>query len=356
MKKPICGVLRHTVAASALMACFAGAANAEDWLLSVQNDACSPEAKEAVAGSVRNAIEEHVRRAELALKAPTPLGDLSCLSDLMTAQLDVFSNVGGLIDTLSSGMSSSVDLSSMGIDVDVSGMVCQVAAEKWGTLTEALDVTSIASVGAMAASAVDRATGSLSDAYDTAVSSVSSSDSLSASLSGTSTTTDSSGYAGEISSYVVPDSSYVDTNPVLPATYIDTSGIDTSAGTNGAAWDEYTRRMLIAWSSYNACLTAGGLDGTTVSASNGWNGNGSYGVWNVPGDISNCSFNLTGYPSYLLSSSEADVSEVTVTSEPYSATSDTANRTGGQSREVQASDETQSTTVEQKPIWELVAE
>lgn len=106
-----------------------------DWVPSTLDQRCEAEDIDGIANSIRDAIEASVRRAEASIQAPTPIGDLGCLDDLMNAPLDIFSNVGGIMDTLSGGLFDSL---SFPIDMDASGMLCDFAAAKWGELTGGL--------------------------------------------------------------------------------------------------------------------------------------------------------------------------------------------------------------------------
>lgn len=128
-----------------------------DWTEGLQDQRCDPETADALSEALRNAIEGSVRRAEAAILPPTPVGDLGCLNDLMTAPIDTFSGVGGMLGALSGGLGN-FDPSSMNLDIDVSGMICQAAAEKWATLTEPLSQfdADIPDYAGMASSAGDR--------------------------------------------------------------------------------------------------------------------------------------------------------------------------------------------------------
>lgn len=108
-----------------------------DWIPSALDDRCSPEDVNAISGNIRDAIEASVRRAEATIEAPHGVGDLSCLNDLMNAPIDIFSNLGGILGSLQGGL---MDFSSLGfsIDMDVAGMVCGFAAERWAELTGGL--------------------------------------------------------------------------------------------------------------------------------------------------------------------------------------------------------------------------
>lgn len=108
-----------------------------DWTRGLQDERCNPETAEAMSNALREAIEGSVRRAESVILPPTPVGDLGCLNDLMSARLASFSNMGGILDSLSGGLGS-FDGSSIGLDIDVSGMICRAAAERWAELTEPL--------------------------------------------------------------------------------------------------------------------------------------------------------------------------------------------------------------------------
>lgn len=136
---PVSGLLRTTALVSGLVGAglillAAGPARA-DWIRSALDSRCDPADISGVSNSVRDAIEASVRRAEATIQAPAPIADLSCLSDLMTTPIDIFSNIGGLAGTLQAGLFDSLPFS---MDMDVSGMVCDFAAERWGELTGGL--------------------------------------------------------------------------------------------------------------------------------------------------------------------------------------------------------------------------
>lgn len=108
-----------------------------NWIKDMLNPSCSAESKDALAGGVRDKIEQSVARAMASIQPPAAVGDLSCLNDLMNAPLDTFSNVGGLLGNLQGGLSGSI-----GGSGDISRKVCEFAAEKWeevaGPLTDGL--------------------------------------------------------------------------------------------------------------------------------------------------------------------------------------------------------------------------
>lgn len=122
--------------AGIISAPFMASAQDNSWLLDLQNDACSDESKQTIADLVRKQIEDAVARAEAAIQPPAAIGDLSCLNDLMTAPLDTFSNVGGLLGSLQGGLTGSIT----GAGGNVSRQVCDFAAEKWAEVTEPLNM------------------------------------------------------------------------------------------------------------------------------------------------------------------------------------------------------------------------
>lgn len=110
------------------------------WLDQVQDQRCDPEIREQISSSVRDKIEAHIARAEAAINAPIPIGDLSCLDDLMNESLDIFSNIGGLMGSLSAGLGNvkGVNVGSQFDGMDLSGQVCKFAQKKWAEVTSPL--------------------------------------------------------------------------------------------------------------------------------------------------------------------------------------------------------------------------
>lgn len=96
------------------------------------NPLCSEEAKDIVAASVRQTIEDSVTRGEAAILPPSPLGDLACLQGLMNAPLDIFSGIGGIAGTLATDLMNQV--SSM--PDAIRSQICAYAAEQWSELTQ----------------------------------------------------------------------------------------------------------------------------------------------------------------------------------------------------------------------------
>lgn len=123
----------------------ATAATAQDqefgWLDQVQDQRCDPEIRDKVSSTVRGKIEAHIARAEAAIQAPIPIGDLSCLDDLMNESIDIFSNIGGLMGTLSAGLGNvkGGNVSDQFEGMDLSGQVCKFAQRKWAEVTTPLN-------------------------------------------------------------------------------------------------------------------------------------------------------------------------------------------------------------------------
>ncbi len=355
-------VLQGRSAISGTMACMLSAfvclalpnvAQADDWLDSIQDSRCDPEDIEGVTSNVRNAIEASVRRAEMSIEAPTPVADLGCLNDLMTAPLDIFSGVGGLLDSLSSGLGE-LSASALNIDMDVSGLVCGFAAAKFADLTSSLSDTdlSITEFASLASSASDRVNGVVSDAFTDIADSVwDSSEDTTTSLSsvydisGVSSTTDSSGYSGSITSYVLPDTSASESD-VESVTYQDI--VVSESMDQSDDWAQYNQNLMEALGEYIGCRVAGEIDGTSVSGYAG-------GTWNVPGSLSGCTFNPGSWP---VTAGDETVEVQDVYSEPDSAATSVSevDRIGGQERP-EASDISPVVTPEadsKTTIWDML--
>lgn len=113
-----------------------------EWIYDMLSEQCSPEARDVMAQAKRAHIEASVRRAEAAITPPAPLGDLSCLTDLMQQPLDFFSGGFGL-DSIFGNFGQLFDsFSNLGLDtiaVDgINSAICRFAEEKWGEVTGSL--------------------------------------------------------------------------------------------------------------------------------------------------------------------------------------------------------------------------
>ncbi len=100
-----------------------------EWIQDSINPHCSEEARNRVAVTTRRQIENSVRRAEAAIKAPAATGDLSCMDGLMSLSLDWFAPSGGL-ESLFAGSLDGV----IGNGANAK-RVCQFAARKWREVT-----------------------------------------------------------------------------------------------------------------------------------------------------------------------------------------------------------------------------
>jgi len=331
--------------------------HAEDWLKTIQDARCDPEDIEGVTSNVRNAIEASVRRAEMTIQAPTPVGDLGCLNDLMTVPLDTFSNVGGLLDSLMGGLGD-IASTALELDIDVSGMICGFAAEKFATLTSPLSEVdkTMSGYASLASRSTDRVGGAISSAFTDLKNGIWDSGSVgstkaSYSYSGVSSTTDSTGYSGSISSYTPPDVSASESD-IEDVTYTEVD--DTTVADDSDAWNEYNQRLMRALGQYVGCRVAGQLDGTQVY--------GSYysgGTWNVPGVLSDCFFNPGAWPAVFYGDDSAEIEVTATPSSGSRAEASSTDRVGGQNREAvaPAASETGSTSKvggSAATIWDML--
>lgn len=312
----------RTLATSALLTtALAGTAHA-DWTRDILDQRCAPETLDTMSEDMRDSIEGSVRRAETSILPPSPLGDLSCLNDLMTAPLDTFSNIGGLLGSLGNMGSG---LAGLDLDIDVAGAVCGLAAEKWATLTTGLDANplSLNQLSQLASKPADRiASGNTAKLP---------------ALLGTSRTTDSKGQAGSIDNYVRPNTGVSEGTASQPI-YPDYQ--EEPWDQEAAAKAEHDAEMarLKALGSYIGCYVGKAVKGS----------GGGYdydrGVYIPPsGD---CVFNAPYVPpsSYGLSS--------TASAMPQSAPAPSApvERTGGQARRTEPVVAPAPTTG--NPIWD----
>lgn len=237
------------LAASALVAGLGlpGAAGA-DWIASSLDQRCHPDDIAGVTDNVRSAIEASVRRAEASIMAPAGVGDLGCLNDLMSAPIDIFSNVGSVMGALQGGVFENLPFD---MDMDVSGMVCDFAADKWGDLTQGLSGlnTSISQFANTPASLVQRLAGG--GGFGSGSGGTSSTGNLNFGLPGTGNLSFSSTPTGtqpvDIAVEAEPDT----TPPVI---YND------GAGFNEQAWNQalasYEMQVQNLNQEYASCLTA----------------------------------------------------------------------------------------------------
>lgn len=115
-----------------------------DWIRDSLDKACSEESASLVAERARKRVEDHVSRAESAIKPPIPVGDLSCLEDLMDTPLDIFSGSIGLPD-LTGIFNDTLD-GVIDMGDGITRNVCQFAEEKWQEVTEPLN-SAVSGVG-----------------------------------------------------------------------------------------------------------------------------------------------------------------------------------------------------------------
>lgn len=313
------------------------AGHADDWLNTIQDQRCAPEDIEGVSDNARNAIEASVRRAEMSILAPTPVGDLGCLNDLMTAPLDLFSGIGGLLGNLQTGLQN-FDMSDLNIDIDVSGMICAFAAEKFATLTEPLsgmDKT-ISGYAALAADPGQRVSGVSNAAFqltergnwnNTYSSGTGGSGQTrignGVSVSGIGRNTDSSGYSGSVTDFTAADMTATESDVIEPV-YVDEPSDQVF---DDAAWANYNQQLMRSFSEYVGCRVARSLDGTRVHSSI----SGNYSTWNTPG--STCNFGFVAYPtSASVTSVTPQSTSVAPAAQSVAPSAAPIDRSSGQSR------------------------
>lgn len=125
---------------------WAGTANAQtQWIKDKLSDQCSAESQNQIADATRKSIEESVARAEASIKAPASVADLSCMNDLMSANLDIFSsswmnmgsfNIDSIINDITGGLKSGLSVESLSSGVERA--ICDFAKEKFSELTSGL--------------------------------------------------------------------------------------------------------------------------------------------------------------------------------------------------------------------------
>lgn len=124
----------------------AGSAGAQtQWIEDMLSEECSAESRAAVAQATRDSIEKSVARAEASIQAPAPIEDLSCLGDLLGANVDVFSDswgggsgfdVTGMLNDISGGLKSGLDVQTL--EGGVERALCAFAQESFADLTKPL--------------------------------------------------------------------------------------------------------------------------------------------------------------------------------------------------------------------------
>lgn len=324
-----------------------------DWIPSVLDERCAAEDVNGVSTAVRDSIEASVRRAEASIQAPTPVGDLSCLNDLMLQPLDIFSSIGGLLSSLQQGLSNL----SLNLDIDVSGMICQMAAEKWAELTQGLgglDAPLSAFSGA-SANPLDRlASGSFSDGGSSGLFS-----GFSGVLNLGNSTTDDPNYRGSIGNYVPPSldvSQETASRPIFDTgTYLDSSEFSAEEEARiEAANRAYNEALMKNMADYMACIVVDKFEGSRLDGTNG----GWYSldaIWRSPDRT--CADPLTGLPS-ITTTTNATPLMVTPEAQPVT-TYQSPDREAGQDRpETSApADSAAPSGAEADPatsIWDLI--
>lgn len=280
------------VAPLALVLGLIPAASHADWIPSVLDERCGPQDVTGVSTAVRDSIEASVRRAEASIQAPTPVGDLSCLNDLMLQPLDIFSSIGGLLSNLQQGLANL----SLSLDIDVSGMICQMAAEKWAELTQGLgglDAPLSAFSGA-SANPLDRLA---SGSFETGGSS-----GLFSGFSGVmnlgNNITDPT-YRGSITDYTPPSVEVSDETAAIPifegGSYIDSGEYSAEeVAAIEAANKAYNEALMKNMAEYMACIVVDNFEGSRLDGvGGGWGSLDA--IWRSPNRT--CIDPLTGLPS-----------------------------------------------------------
>ena len=109
---------------------------------SMTNERCSAASRDEVANAARLNVESHVTRAEASIQPPTPVGDLSCLNDLMNIDIDFLSGQFFSLDSLLGDfMNGLQNITLEGIGEEINRQICAFAQEKWSELTEPLNLS-----------------------------------------------------------------------------------------------------------------------------------------------------------------------------------------------------------------------
>lgn len=274
--------VRVAIAAALFTTAMAPAAHA-DWTKDVLDARCEEQRRERMGQGLRDSVEASVRRAEASIQAPTPLGDLSCLNDLMTLPLDTFSGIGSLLGNLANGLMSSASGMVSNLDFDVAGAICGLAAEKWATLTTGLGASQLGfnDFKNMSADPLQRISQNLR--LDTQ------------SLSGQSSYADSSGVSGNINDYQRPSTGRSPTMEAIPIFPEYTEPAIDLAAMQKAEDEAWTAKMA-ELSSYIGCRVAANLNGAHTGYYNNDSGWGNFQTNPIPAD---CQFNTIYTPVFV---------------------------------------------------------
>lgn len=125
---------------------WAGTANAQtQWIKDKLSDQCSAASQNQVADATRKSIEESVARAEGSIQAPASVADMSCMNDLLNADLDIFSsswmnmgsfNIDSIITDITGGLKSGLSVETLSSGVERA--ICDFAKEQFSELTSGL--------------------------------------------------------------------------------------------------------------------------------------------------------------------------------------------------------------------------
>jgi hypothetical protein len=138
--KPLAPPLFMKLAASTVLVCVSVQAASADWITEKLQETCAGTSfMSKQAEDVRKQVEDYVNRSEAAIQPPSPVGDLSCLNDLMSS-IDLTSIFSGAMPGMSSLMNK---LGGAGLMAatgpgGIEGMICQFAQQKWQELTSKL--------------------------------------------------------------------------------------------------------------------------------------------------------------------------------------------------------------------------
>jgi len=211
----------------------------------------------------------------------------------MLQPLDIFSSIGGLLSNLQQGLGNL----SLNLDIDVSGMICQMAAEKWAELTQGLGGldASLASFSEASSNPLERlASGSFQNGGSSGLFS-----GFSGVMNLGNTTTSDPSYRGSISDYTAPRVDVSDRTASIPifntGSYLDSgefSAEDEAA--IEAANKAYNEALMKNMAEYMACIVVDNFEGSRLDGTNsGWYSLDA--IWRSPNRT--CVDPLTGLPS-----------------------------------------------------------